>query len=151
MLTVFAAVAQFERERIKERQAEGIKRAKENGVYKGGKPRIDRSEVARLKDEGLNPTQIAAEARHQPRDRLPAHGGTGRQSGLTTNRTVRKGRPARRPFCLPTPRLGRAGRAEAVGELREIGWLRVSAASGPRLRLKEGRLTPRDLLPINLN
>ena len=60
MLTVFAAVAQFERERIKERQAEGIKRAKENGVYKGGKPRIDRAEVARLKAEGLNPTQIAA-------------------------------------------------------------------------------------------
>ena len=59
MLTVFAAVAQFERERIKERQAEGIKRAKENGVYKGGKPRIDRAEVARLKAEGLNPTQIA--------------------------------------------------------------------------------------------
>jgi DNA invertase Pin-like site-specific DNA recombinase len=61
MLTVFAAVAQFERERIKERQAEGIKRAKENGVYKGSKPRIDRDEVARLKAEGLNPTQIARE------------------------------------------------------------------------------------------
>jgi DNA invertase Pin-like site-specific DNA recombinase len=59
MLTVFAAVAQFERERIKERQAEGIKKAKENGVYKGGKPRIDRDEVARLKAEGLNPTQIS--------------------------------------------------------------------------------------------
>src|SRR5208337_2657857 len=61
MLTVFAAVAQFERERIKERQAEGIRKAKEKGdVYKGGKPRIDRAEVARLKAEGLNPTQIAA-------------------------------------------------------------------------------------------
>ncbi len=59
MLTVFAAVAQFERERIKEREAEGIKRAKAAGVYKGGKPRIDRSEVARLKAEGHNPTQIA--------------------------------------------------------------------------------------------
>src|SRR5271157_5511679 len=61
MLTVFAAVAQFERERIKERQAEGIRKAKEKGdVYKGGKPRINRAEVARLKAEGLNPTQIAA-------------------------------------------------------------------------------------------
>lgn len=59
MLTVFAAVAQFERERIKERQAEGIAKAKEKGVYKGGKPRIDRAEVARLKADGLNPTQIA--------------------------------------------------------------------------------------------
>ena len=60
MLTVFAAVAQFERERIKERQAEGIAKAKQKGVYKGGKPRIDRAEVTRLKAEGLNPTQIAA-------------------------------------------------------------------------------------------
>jgi len=59
MLTVFAAVAQFERERIKERQAEGIKRAKGNGVYKGGKPRIDRAEVSRLTAEGFNPTQIS--------------------------------------------------------------------------------------------
>ena len=61
MLTVFAAVAQFERERIKERQAEGIAKAKEKGVYKGGKPRIDRAEVARLKAGGLNPTQISKE------------------------------------------------------------------------------------------
>jgi len=60
MLTVFAAIAQFERERIKERQAEGIAKAKKEGVYKGGKPRIDRAEIARLKADGLNPTQIAA-------------------------------------------------------------------------------------------
>ena len=60
MLTVFAAVAQFERERIKERQAEGIAKAKQKGIYKGGKPRIDRAEVTRLKAEGLNPTQIAS-------------------------------------------------------------------------------------------
>ena len=46
--------------RIKERQKEGIKRAKERGIYKGGKPRIDRAEVGRLKADGLNPTQIAA-------------------------------------------------------------------------------------------
>jgi DNA invertase Pin-like site-specific DNA recombinase len=68
MLTVFAAVAQFERERIKERQVEGIKRARDNREvsertgrlkYAGGKPRIDRAEVTRLKTEGLNPTQIA--------------------------------------------------------------------------------------------
>jgi DNA invertase Pin-like site-specific DNA recombinase len=68
MLTVFAAVAQFERERIKERQVEGIRRARDNREvsektgrlkYAGGKPRIDRAEVARLKAEGLNPTQIS--------------------------------------------------------------------------------------------
>jgi DNA invertase Pin-like site-specific DNA recombinase len=61
MIDILAAFAQFETRLRRERQAEGIKRAKENGIYKGGKPRIDRTEVKRLKDEGLNPTQIAAE------------------------------------------------------------------------------------------
>jgi DNA invertase Pin-like site-specific DNA recombinase len=61
MINVLAAFAQFETELRKERQAEGIAKAKKKGVYKGSKPRIDRAEVARLKAEGLNPTQIAAE------------------------------------------------------------------------------------------
>jgi len=38
MLTVFGAVAQLERDYIKERQAEGIAIAKEEGKYKGRKP-----------------------------------------------------------------------------------------------------------------
>lgn len=38
MLTVFGAVAQLERDYIKERQAEGIAVAKEEGKYKGRKP-----------------------------------------------------------------------------------------------------------------
>lgn len=39
MLTVFGAVAQLERDYIKERQAEGIAAAKkEEGKYKGRKP-----------------------------------------------------------------------------------------------------------------
>lgn len=38
MLTIFAGLAQFEREQTKERQAEGIAIAKANGVYKGRKP-----------------------------------------------------------------------------------------------------------------
>lgn len=38
MLTVFGAVAQLERDYIKDRQAEGIAVAKDNGVYKGRKP-----------------------------------------------------------------------------------------------------------------
>ena len=38
MLTVFAAMAQLEREQILERQAEGIAAAKEAGKYKGRKP-----------------------------------------------------------------------------------------------------------------
>lgn len=38
MLTVFAAMAQLEREQIKQRQAEGIAEAKKNGVYFGRAP-----------------------------------------------------------------------------------------------------------------
>ncbi len=38
MLTVFAAVAELEREYILQRQREGIAIAKENGVYKGRQP-----------------------------------------------------------------------------------------------------------------
>lgn len=38
MLTVIAAIAEFERANLLERQREGIAIAKENGVYKGRKP-----------------------------------------------------------------------------------------------------------------
>jgi DNA invertase Pin-like site-specific DNA recombinase len=38
MLTIFGAVAQLERDYIRDRQAEGISIAKEQGVYKGRKP-----------------------------------------------------------------------------------------------------------------
>ena len=38
MLTVFAAIAELERDYIRQRQREGIEIAKANGVYKGRKP-----------------------------------------------------------------------------------------------------------------
>jgi DNA invertase Pin-like site-specific DNA recombinase len=56
MLGVFA---EFETNIRRERQAEGIARAKAQGVYKGRKPSVDRDAVARLKVDGFNPTQIA--------------------------------------------------------------------------------------------
>ena len=40
MLTVFAALAQLERETTLQRQKEGIQIAKENGVYKGRKRKV---------------------------------------------------------------------------------------------------------------
>lgn len=43
MLTIFAGLAQFERECLLQRQAEGIAIAKANGVYKGRKP-VDKPE-----------------------------------------------------------------------------------------------------------
>src|SRR4028118_1578467 len=45
VLTVLGMVAQMERRFIKERQREGIERAKHEGVYKGGKRRIDRARL----------------------------------------------------------------------------------------------------------
>lgn len=57
MLGVFA---EFETNLRRERQMEGIARAKARGVYKGRKPSIDRERVACLKAEGLGATAIAA-------------------------------------------------------------------------------------------
>ncbi|SET08548.1 recombinase family protein [Paracoccus homiensis] len=57
MLGVFA---EFETNLRRERQMEGIAKAKAAGVYKGRKPSIDAEEVKRLRDvEGLGPTEIA--------------------------------------------------------------------------------------------
>lgn len=59
VMTVLGMVAQMERRFIKERQRDGIQRAKASGVYKGGKARIERAEVFRLMQGGLGPAAIA--------------------------------------------------------------------------------------------
>lgn len=59
VLTVLGMVAQMERRFIKERQREGIDKAKRNGAYSGGKRRVDRNSIARLHQEGLSPSEIA--------------------------------------------------------------------------------------------
>jgi DNA invertase Pin-like site-specific DNA recombinase len=57
MLGVFA---EFETNLRRERQLEGIKAAKERGVYKGRRPSIDAAEVRRLREqEKLGPAAIA--------------------------------------------------------------------------------------------
>jgi len=56
MLGVFA---EFETNLRKERQAEGIAKAKVAGVYKGRRPEIDRVAILKLKAEGLGATAIA--------------------------------------------------------------------------------------------
>jgi DNA invertase Pin-like site-specific DNA recombinase len=61
VMTVLGMVAQMERRFIKERQREGIDRAKSLGRYKGGKPRIDRDEVLRLVEEGEKPSSHCAD------------------------------------------------------------------------------------------
>jgi len=56
MLGVFA---EFETNLRRERQLEGIAKAKAEGVYKGRKRSIDQSQVEKLKAEGLGATEIA--------------------------------------------------------------------------------------------
>jgi len=56
MLGVFA---ELETNLRKERQLEGIAKAKEKGVYKGGRTKIDVEQVKKLKGEGLGATAIA--------------------------------------------------------------------------------------------
>ena len=58
MLSVFS---QFETTLRKERQMEGITKAKERGVYKGRKRSIDVEKVRELKESGLGATAIAKE------------------------------------------------------------------------------------------
>lgn len=58
-LHMMGAFAEFERNIIRKRQAEGIAKAKKKGVYKGRKPSIDRSKVHALKAEGLSTYKIA--------------------------------------------------------------------------------------------
>ena len=56
MLGVFA---ELETNLRKERQMEGIKIAKEKGKFKGKQASIDVNRINTLRDEGINPTEIA--------------------------------------------------------------------------------------------
>jgi DNA invertase Pin-like site-specific DNA recombinase len=58
MLAVFAA---FETDVRRERQAEGIAKAKRAGIYKGGVKRIDRGQIKTLAKHGGGPSAIARE------------------------------------------------------------------------------------------
>lgn len=59
MLTVLGMVAEMELQFIRERQRDGIERAKAKGIYRGRKPSIDKDHVLRLKAEGVGPAEIA--------------------------------------------------------------------------------------------
>jgi DNA invertase Pin-like site-specific DNA recombinase len=62
LLGMLGAVAQFERALLRERQREGIDRAKAEGVYKGRKPSLGEDGVQRLKSllqTGMSKTEAA--------------------------------------------------------------------------------------------
>lgn len=59
MLNILASFAEFETDIRKERQLEGIAKAKAAKVYKGRKPSVPVEEVRHLANEGVGPTDIA--------------------------------------------------------------------------------------------
>jgi DNA invertase Pin-like site-specific DNA recombinase len=61
VVTILAAVAQAERQRILERTNEGRIEAKLKGVKFGRKPTIDRKKVLEMKRSGIGATSIAKE------------------------------------------------------------------------------------------
>src|SRR5262244_37184 len=56
---ILGVFAEFETNLRKERQLEGIAKAKAAGVYKGRKPIIDAAKIEALKASGLGPTEIS--------------------------------------------------------------------------------------------
>ena len=58
-LQMMGAFAEFERNIIQQRQAEGIARAKVRGVYKGRKKTVDENRICKMKAEGHSVTDIA--------------------------------------------------------------------------------------------
>ena len=85
-LTILAAVAQFERELMLERQKEEIAKAKAQGKYKGRTPTVERQRdrIIKLADQGIRPTEIARDL------------GVARSSvyRMLTNRVAIRGQPA---------------------------------------------------------
>lgn len=59
ILTVLGMVAQMERQFIKDRQRDGIDRARALGTYKGGKRRIDYELVNKMRGDGCSISSIA--------------------------------------------------------------------------------------------
>lgn len=59
MLQIMGAVADFERTIIRERQAEGIAKAKERGVYANRSRKVQINQIAALKADGIGATEIA--------------------------------------------------------------------------------------------
>tara|TARA_B100000446_G_scaffold184352_1_gene206264 strand:+ start:122350 stop:122901 length:552 start_codon:yes stop_codon:yes gene_type:complete len=59
MLNILGAVAEFERAMIRERQQEGIAKAKAKGVYKGRTPTIDKAAILAELESGLSMRKTA--------------------------------------------------------------------------------------------
>lgn len=63
VLNMLAAIAEFETDIRRERQREGIEKAKLAGVYRGRKPSVDVARVRELHGQGVKPAEIARQLR----------------------------------------------------------------------------------------
>jgi DNA invertase Pin-like site-specific DNA recombinase len=59
LLNILGSFAEFEADIRRERQMEGIAKAKERGVYRGRRPSIDSEGIAKALSEGESPTAVA--------------------------------------------------------------------------------------------
>lgn len=59
LLNILASFAEFELDIRKERQRDGIEKAKESGVYKGRPAKLDNDRILELHREGKRPVDIA--------------------------------------------------------------------------------------------
>jgi DNA invertase Pin-like site-specific DNA recombinase len=59
LLNILASFAEFETDIRKERQADGIAKAKAQGKYRGRPASIDAAQIAILAEQGLGPSSIA--------------------------------------------------------------------------------------------
>lgn len=59
-LQLMGAFAEFERNIIRKRQAEGIAKAKARGVYRGRKKTVDEAKIVELKQQGKRVSEIAS-------------------------------------------------------------------------------------------
>ena len=60
-LSILGAVAEFEADIRRDRQRDGIERAKANGVYRGRRSTIDAARINALMTAGMKPADIARE------------------------------------------------------------------------------------------
>ena len=61
LLNILGSFAEFEADIRRERQMEGIAKAKAAGIYKGRKPSVDVARVRELREAGMGPSAIAKE------------------------------------------------------------------------------------------
>ena len=60
MLAILGAVAEFENDIRRERQRDGIEKARERGAYQGRPATIDPAAIRAMRDSGAGPSAIAA-------------------------------------------------------------------------------------------